>query len=108
VSVTFRVKGLGDVLGVEMGNSTAQIVLRMLGLESEGYLEGRTTVVRLKRELTSIDDTTIALNAVQPRQLGLGWVDAGTSEAWLRSRIEGLRGLVEAAERSGALQIVWD
>lgn len=106
MSVTFRVQG-AKTSGVEMANATARIVLRMLGRQAEGYLEGRMTVARLERDLASIDEATIRANVVPRRQIAPGWVDNGTSEEWLGSRIEGLRDLVRAAKALGKRQIVW-
>lgn len=108
MSVTFRVKGEPRQRGFEMTNHTARIVLRMLGLPSEGYLEGRLLIPEAQERLMRIGADVVRAHVEMPRVLGPGWFEHGVSEERLRECVEGLRDLVAVAVRLRRIQIVWD
>jgi hypothetical protein len=69
VSVRFDVLG-GSAKGVEMANGTARVVLRLLGLDGGGYLEGKLPVTRVCQLLSAVTLEEVARAEVLPRVLG--------------------------------------
>lgn len=106
MSVTFWV-AKGEP-GVEMANGTARVVLELLGLPHAGYLEGRTPLDYVNEKLAGLGEEELARAVVLPRQIGPGWIDAGTPRRWLDDRIEKLRELVASGKSRGASMLRWD
>jgi len=106
MSVLFDVRG-GSEATVEMSNATARIVLRLLGLESRGYLQGELSVDDFRKRLATVSPERIALAEVLPQTISPNHIDAGTPREWLESRITGLHELMVVADSLG-LSIVWE
>lgn len=106
MGLAFYAPEVSQAYTVDMGLATGRIVLRLIGRSSQ-RLEGSMPVGLLKAQLASLSPKVIAASATPEVVHGPDFVDPGTPESWLTTRIDGLRQLVEECERLGVETVHW-